>query len=95
MKRKTSKLIAMLVTYDSSADALYIYVHRSAEVARSVLVDDERTVDLDASDKVVGIEILAPSAGFELEDIIQQFDLQELRDDLLQAAQEFRPAATA
>jgi uncharacterized protein YuzE len=85
----------MLVTYDSSADVLYIYVHRDTEVARSVLVDPERIVDLDESNQVVGIEILAPSAGFELEDIIERFGLENLRDELLQAAQEFRPAATA
>lgn len=85
----------MLVTYDSSADALYIYLDRGATVARSVLIDDERTVDLDESDNVVGIEILAPSAGFDLKDIIERFRLHERRDELLQAAEEFRPAATA
>jgi uncharacterized protein YuzE len=87
--------MTMLVTYDSSADALYIYLRRDAEVTRSVLVDDGRVVDFDESGKVVGIEVLAPSAGFELEDIIERFDLHGLRDELLQAAQEFRPAATA
>jgi uncharacterized protein YuzE len=85
----------MLVTYDSSADALYIYLRHDAQVTQSVLVDDDRVVDLDEADKVVGIEILAPSAGFELEDIIERFHLHACRDELLQAAQEFRPAATA
>lgn len=87
--------MSMLLVHDSAADALYIYLRRDAQVARSVLVDDERVVDVDESGKVVGIEILAPSAGFELEDIIEQFDLHDLRDELLQAAKEFRPAATA
>lgn len=87
--------MVMLVTYDSSADALYIYVRRDTRVARSMLIDDGRVVDLDESDNVAGIEIISPSAGFDLEDIIEQFHLEGLREELLQAAQEFRPAASA
>ena len=85
----------MLVTYDSSADALYNYVRRDGEVARSIIVDDERVVDVDAAGKVVGIEILTPSTGLKLVDIIDRFDLQQMREELLQAAEEFRPAASA
>lgn len=88
-------MAAMLVAYDSSADALYIYVRQDAHVASSVLVDPNRVVDLDDSEKVVGIEVLAPSSGFQLEDIIERFELQEIKEELLQAAREFRPAATA
>lgn len=66
----------MFITYDSSADAAYIYLQQDATVARSVLVDDERVVDLDDSGAVVGIEILTASGGFELEDIIERFDLR-------------------
>lgn len=87
--------MAMLVTYDSSADALYVYVRRDARVARSVLVDDARVVDLDESDNVVGIEVISPSARFELEDIIERFRLADLREELLEAAQEVRRAASA
>lgn len=83
----------MLVSYDSSADAVYIYLRENPSVARSVVVDENRVVDLDDSDSVVGIEILSASAGFELDDIIDRFQLTDRKQELLQAAREFRPAA--
>lgn len=85
----------MLVTYDSSADAVYIYVQHGAQVARSVLIDDSRVVDLDDDGRVVGIEVLSPSPAFKLEDIIDRFHLEPIKEQLLTAAREFRPAATA
>lgn len=36
-----------------------------------------------------------PIGGFELEDIIERFHLGNLREDLLEADQEIRPAASA
>lgn len=87
--------MAMLVTYDSSADALYIYVQRGVAVARSVLIDDSRVVDLDETGQVVGIEVISPSTGFELEDIVERFHLERIKQELHHAAQEFRPAASA
>lgn len=83
----------MLVTYDSSADAVYIYLQTDPVVARSVTLDGDRIVDFDDSDHVVGIEILAASGGFEIEDIIERFGLADRREELIAAAQEFRPAA--
>jgi uncharacterized protein YuzE len=92
-KRRPTKLMVMLLTYDSSADAAYIYVQANPQVARSITIDDFRVVDLNAADEVVGIEILSASGGFELEDIIKQFKLESRGEELRQAAAEFRPAA--
>jgi uncharacterized protein YuzE len=56
-------------TYDDQADALYLYLQDEAEVARSVVVDDARVVDLDAEGRAVGIEVLGASAGVHLVDL--------------------------
>ncbi len=85
----------MLVTYDSSVDALYIYVEKDRAVARTVTVDDGRNVDLDENDRVVGIEVLSASAGFEVQDLITKFGLESRKQELLEAAQEFRSASAS
>ncbi len=82
----------MLVTYDSSADAAYLYLREAPVVSRSVFVDDDRVVDFDEDGEVVGIEILSASSGFEVADIIERFGLQARAPELLQAVKEFRPA---
>ena len=83
----------MLVSYDSSADAAYIYLKAQPSIARSVTVDEYRVVDFDAADEVVGIEILSASGGFQLDDIIKRFGLQSRAVELRQAVEEFKPAA--
>lgn len=83
----------MLVTYDSDADALYVYLQRSTPVARSVLVDEGRVVDLDESGGVVGIEILEPSNGVDLTDIIERFGLHSMKAELIDAVREFPSSA--
>lgn len=83
----------MLITYDSSVDAAYIYLCEDPEVARSVVIDEQRVVDLDEGGEVVGIEILEASSGFELNDIVERFHLQARSTELSQAVKEFRPAA--
>lgn len=85
--------MVMLLTYDSSADTAYIYLHADPQVARSVVIDDFRAVDLDEADEVAGIEILSASGGFELDDIIRRFKLESRAEELKQAAREFHPAA--
>lgn len=84
----------MLITYDSSVDAAYIYLREDPKVAKSVVIDEQRVVDLDDAGEVVGIEILEASGGFVLNDIIERFHLEARSNELNQAAKEFRPAAT-
>jgi len=85
--------MSMLVAYDSSVDALYIYLQPDPTVARSEVIDESRTVDLDARGDVVGIEVLSASGGFKVDDIIKRFQLEPMTEELEQAAREF--AATA
>jgi uncharacterized protein YuzE len=69
----------MRITYDDDADALYLYLGRSVSddrpVARSVVVDDDRVVDLGEDGKPVGIEVLSASRGVHLSDLMAKFDL--------------------
>jgi uncharacterized protein YuzE len=51
----------MRVTYDPSADALYVYISDS-EVAETREVAPNINLDLDAAGEAVGIEILGASA---------------------------------
>lgn len=48
------------VTYDRKADALYIYVNPEADFNRSMEISESVTLDIDADDEVMGIEILSP-----------------------------------
>ena len=47
----------MKITYDSDADAMYIYLNER-EVARTVQVSDRVLVDLDDEGNLRGVEVL-------------------------------------
>jgi uncharacterized protein YuzE len=83
----------MVVHYDSIIDALDIRLLPGAEVARSVDIDDRRVVDLDAEGRVVSIEIMGSSHGFEITDIIERYGLSEHQDGLLKLASGKLPTA--
>jgi uncharacterized protein YuzE len=72
----------MRFTYDDEADALYIYLHEGASIDRSIVVDDDRTVDVDAGGRPVGIEVLGASERVALRDIADRFHLQDRWDAL-------------
>jgi uncharacterized protein YuzE len=46
------------------------------EVARSVVVDDDRVIDVDGEGRAIGIEVLGASHGVSLLDLVEQFGLQ-------------------
>lgn len=71
----------MRLTYDTDVDALTIVVSREP-VERTVDVREGRFIDLDEAGRVVGIEILDASQGFELRDLIAKYDLQQVIEAL-------------
>jgi uncharacterized protein YuzE len=79
------------VRYDGEVDALYVPV-RDGQIARSVVVDSNRVVDLDESGNAVGIEVLAASYGLQLVDLADRFDLGAFAQDLLLVQTAARPA---
>ena len=66
----------MKVTYDSSADAIYIRFRRTTVTTKHPL--EGVAVDVDAEEKVVGIEILDASRQFDDLDVIRQMTFEEL-----------------
>jgi uncharacterized protein YuzE len=84
----------MRATYDAEADALYIDINKNLALDRTIEIDDDRNVDIDADGSVVGIEVISPSYGFSLNDIIEKFDLEAFRSELKEIeAREYKPIA--
>ena len=66
----------MRFTYDDEADALYVMLREGVEAARSVVVDDDRVIDVDGEDRPIGIEVLGASHGVRLLELVEEFGLQ-------------------
>lgn len=58
--------------YDGEADAAYIYLDDSADVVRTVELDEDVMIDLDSDDKIVGIELLKAGNRIKLPGISQK-----------------------
>ena len=85
----------MRYQYDADADILLIDVRSGKGVSSTVEIDDSRHVDLDDEGCVIRIEVLWASAGVELQDIIDRFQLRDLLP-LLEDIEHhtFKPAAS-
>ena len=58
----------MLLSYDTEADAIYVSLREHEGALRSRNADDwRRVVDYDEVGEAVGIELLAVSAGLDLD----------------------------
>lgn len=55
----------MKISYDREADALYIRLRERVDQVRVARLSEDVACDLDASDQIVGIEILNASAFFD------------------------------
>ena len=86
----------MRFTYDADADALTIILLPGEKIVRTVEFGEDRHVDLDASGRVVQIEILWPSStGVKYDDIAAQFDIADYKsflEDVAAAQGGFQPA---
>jgi len=71
----------MRITYDTEMDAVTFVVTRES-VARTVDAGEGRYIDLDDDGNVVAVEIHDVSHGFQVLDLVQQYDLQPLLDAL-------------
>ncbi|MCA1704393.1 MAG: DUF4258 domain-containing protein, partial [Actinobacteria bacterium] len=87
---------SIVVTYDSVVDALDIQLRPGATAARTMAIDERRNVDLDDAGQVIAIEVLSPSEGMSIDEIIGRFELFDCRDELLRVAEmDFRPTQLA
>jgi len=86
----------MHYTYDPQADALYVYLKEEAAVDKTILIDDQRHLDLDDEGGVVGIEILCPGTGFPVQDLIDRYGLSDFKEFLESIASTgFKPVMPA
>lgn len=69
----------MKLTYDTAADAMYLYLRDSAdrEVARTVAIDDGTNVDLDAEGNLLGIEVIGPHRNWPLDEILKRYEVSK------------------
>ena len=71
----------MRVKYDNEVDALYIPVRPERPIAESIVVDEERTVDVDANGSGIGVEVFFASKGVRLADLGVRFDMEPFVPD--------------
>ncbi len=58
----------MRIEYDREADAVYIYLQEK-EVSRTIELSHGVNIDLDAQDRLIGIEVLDATQHYSLSDI--------------------------
>jgi uncharacterized protein YuzE len=63
-------------SYDREADALYVRL-RDGERRRAVEIDETTYVDVDLDDRPLGIEILYPAMGLDVQAIARQFSIEQ------------------
>jgi uncharacterized protein YuzE len=68
------------VTYSQKADAVYVCLF-DAEVARTRALGDWRNVDYAVDGSVVGVEFLGVSAGLDLSDVPEAYQVETLLKD--------------
>ncbi|HEX2178415.1 MAG TPA: DUF2283 domain-containing protein [Actinomycetota bacterium] len=71
----------MRVLYDAAVDALYLPFRRGARVAKSIVLDEKRILDMDDRGNPVGVEILGASHGVRLGDLTEEYGLQDWAPD--------------
>ena len=79
----------MRITFDTEADALTLVVSREP-VERTVDAREGRFIDIDADGNVVALEILDASHGFELRDLLDEYDLYPIIEALAGQVQNAR-----
>ena len=57
----------MKITYDRVADAAYVYLSHKVDRPETRCVDEDIALDFDASDRLVGIEVLGASKRLDLD----------------------------
>ncbi|HMF83882.1 MAG TPA: DUF2283 domain-containing protein [Acidimicrobiia bacterium] len=63
-------------TYDLSGNALYIYV-QDRPVSGQVEMADGTVVDVDEHGMAVGIEVLSPEQGWDVDAVLERFHLDD------------------
>jgi len=76
----------MRIEYDREADAVYIYLQEE-EVSRTIELSHGVNIDLDAQDRLIGIEVLDATQYYSLSDIFNLRTENFVLDESLLARQ--------
>lgn len=68
--------MAITAEYDAEADALYVRLG-DGERQRAIEIDDSTYVDVDDVGRAVGLELLYPSLGLNLQEAARRYSLEE------------------
>jgi uncharacterized protein YuzE len=71
----------MRISFDRESDALTLILSDEPP-ARTIDVGEGRFIDLDADGNVLALEVLGVGHGFRLTDLVDQFNLEPLLDEL-------------
>ena len=66
----------MKYSYDFEADALYIEIVEDGAIDRQIEFEDGVIVDVAPDGTAVGIDVMAPNAGWQWRPIVARFDLR-------------------
>lgn len=66
----------MRLTHDLDADALYITIS-DQPVTKTLEVDDETMVDVDANGDIVGIEVITVNRIWPLDEVLRRYRVSE------------------
>jgi len=76
----------MRIEYDREADAVYIYLQEK-EVSKTIELSHGVNIDLDAQDRLIGIEVLDATEHYSLSDIFNLRTENLVLDESLLAKQ--------
>jgi len=76
----------MRIEYDREADAVYIYLQEK-EVSKTIELSHGVNIDLDAQDRLIGIEVLDATQHYSLSDIFNLRTENLVLDESLLAKQ--------
>lgn len=80
--------------YDLDADALYVELGDPATIDAQVVISDSLVVDVDGAGRLVGVEVLAVTCGWNPGLVTDAFKLDAAASALLWSLTALRPAVT-
>ena len=92
----------MRITYDSEADAVYVYLSENAKHLETRQVDSDIYLDFDTSGRLSGVEVLGASKRLDLDHLLPGAELlvdtslkwRELRQELVRRKHAGEPIET-
>ncbi len=76
----------MRISFDKSADALYIRMAADeVQISETLVLDPGTLVDIDHDGHLGGIEVLRPARNWPLEQVLKEFEISESEASVLRS----------